>query len=176
MLLAHGTRSAYLQRILEEGLRSARLTGIRPNFKWSDPNLVYLEVVPDNGYPEWGDCVFFIDTDWFAEHKQQFRAYAKETNSAYWRFVRQHGLKVWEADGNEDVAANQVASLKPIPVEALTRLSLDTLLNSLSDTPGQYKNIQKLRISEIKKRIPPHMTAAARIADYTFRVFKHREN
>src|SRR3989344_6490275 len=124
MLLAHTTDDNHVLSVLTEGLKPSRETG-RRNYGESNPDYIYLSALPrlKPFYDSWGNYQFYLNMDFFRTHVDQFKAYHRDSQPDFNKFIEEYGIEeITVGWGDDDAISNQIVSLKPVPIRALDTL------------------------------------------------------
>jgi hypothetical protein len=135
MYIIHNFHYSQMEDIFRKGILPANETGVNTWRGASNPDLIYLTLGDSNRAGEksyylfvWGHLGVVLNDDWVKEHAEQFLDNSITYRERYQRNLKQYGITgqnddhVYMDDRNNDC----IVSTKPIPVEALDLLVLDS--------------------------------------------------
>lgn len=125
MKLVHSAaRLENARKIILEGIKSPRLTGIREhNFPENSDVVCFTALEEDESLKRiWGDYHFVLNPRWFVQNLSQFREHKDDFNSKrFEEFLRETRLQAYGKKSFPETY-NQVLSLAPVPLQGIAEL------------------------------------------------------
>lgn len=144
--LVHETNIRSLNSILDSGIKSQYQTGNRA-CHLSNPAFIYFFILREKDLFSYNKPIIHISLHYLKRNISQFIAYEKTDfkGKEIKKFLKENNIKyINKKKGLEDNIPNQIMSIKPVPVNAITFLIV---------SPSIYESVKEIASSNFKIKL-----------------------